>query len=110
MTITQTAPPDNNPPKRKSLVQRPVLVISIYSWIVPILILLVFLLGIVLGYFLHPSATAPIGQSDSPQNPTDAALSQTQRQKIMETLKQQTQHFQGSASAPVVMFEFGDFQ
>ena len=110
MTSPISSTPENTPPKRKLNTQRPVLVITLYNWFIPILILLIFTLGIVLGYFLHPSSSSPTAQLEPQQTPTAVGLSAEQRQHITDLIAQQTLYYQGSPNATVLMFEFGDFQ
>lgn len=108
--IPQILPDEPLPRKRKGTSHHPVAVLTIYNWFVPILVIIAFILGIILGYLAHPSSPSPAAKIQATPTSTETSLSPEQRQQLITFLSKETQHYLGDENAPVRMFEFSDFQ
>lgn len=99
--------------------ERAALVISIQSWVTPIVGVAMLILGLLGGYFGRPllagktagsaADTVPAASQETQTIQGTQGVSETQKQ-AMQTLISQTRHFTGSANAPVTIIEFSDFQ
>lgn len=96
--------------------RRPVLVINIYSWAIPIVALVTLAIGALAGYYgrsLLPRTPEISGDQsvDSAQQPVATIdNSPENRQRVMEYLVSKARHFRGNENAPVTMVDFSDFQ
>lgn len=95
--------------------KEPSITISVQSWATPIIGLVMLVLGLFGGYYIRPMLDAQADQSDvsiRSQQPSQESpgASGTGNQELMEYLVSETRHFRGSATAPVTLIEFGDFQ
>lgn len=106
-----TALPEIPPKKRRLGAEKPLFVLAVYSWTFPIALLITFLAGFLLGYYLRPNAnptqaarpTAALGQNPTTQD-------QSNRQQMLDLLASQTENYIGNEQAPVRMYEFSDFR
>lgn len=107
---------------------KPALTINFQSWATPILGLVMLVVGLVAGYFVHPLLTSSAKETSVAQAPATtaptvasaqasqqpAATSETSQiqsaQQLMDYLLSKTIHFEGDANAPVTIIEFSDFQ
>ncbi len=102
-------------PLKKSKRQRtPSLVINVQSWATPIVGVVMLLLGLLVGYLIHPiNATqqaVATTDSSSASAQTRPTADPTASKQLMDYLVTQVKHFQGDANAPVTLIEFSDFQ
>lgn len=108
---TTTVLTDLSSKKRRAATGKPLLVLAVYSWTFPIVVLVTFIAGFLLGFYLRPSANP--AQAARPnaaiaQNPT--AQNESSRQQVLELLANQTKNYIGDKQAPVRMYEFSDFR
>lgn len=103
---------------------KPALVINIYSWLTPVLAVIMLVSGLLLGYFGRPlierspaeslvQQITPLPQQavvDEPSVPVDATQATADLNELMGVLTTQVRHFKGDAQAPVTIIEFSDFQ
>ncbi|MCX8063345.1 MAG: DsbA family protein [Anaerolineales bacterium] len=97
--------------KRRLATGKPLFVLTVYTWTFPIVILITFIAGFLLGYYLrqptNPSQaalpTAAAGKNTTDQN-------QNTRQQVLELLANQTKNYIGNEQASVRMYEFSDFR
>lgn len=80
------------------------------------------LVGMVIGYLIHPIlatliAPVPLTQGTVPpsaeaRHPTATpdTTQATQAAAIMDAVVARTRHFKGDPAAPVILIEFGDYQ
>jgi hypothetical protein len=108
---------------------KPALTVVIQSWWTPAISVVMLVVGLLVGYFIHPviakdtqptqnvaAATTPIPTSTVAQaaaptvtlDPTMAAISSSE--ELMNYLISKTNHFQGNPDATVTLIEFSDFQ
>ncbi|MBN1149453.1 MAG: hypothetical protein JXA78_19485 [Anaerolineales bacterium] len=108
--------------KKERSGRQPVLRITMYSWSIPIVGLVMLVIGLLGGYFLRPLVAAEVGSPSDPAlaktteqaTPGSPDASQTQAPsqdilQVMEMLTSETRHFVGDPDAPVVIIEFSDF-
>ncbi|MGW8250363.1 MAG: hypothetical protein ACWGO1_06950 [Anaerolineales bacterium] len=106
----------------------PALVINVHSWATPIVGLLMLVVGLLVGYLVHPmiSASIPaetavaVAPANTPVPGTQAPESQVPAgdstqppaslQEVMEFLESEARHVKGDSQAAVTMVEFSDFQ
>jgi len=100
------------------------LTINFYSWMTPVVGILMLVAGLLLGYFGRPliatvgntgrdQAAVPTGTAVAavaPQPSTTEALDAPTKAQLMEYLNSQVRHFKGDENAPITMIEFSDFQ
>jgi hypothetical protein len=104
-------------------VQKPALVINLYSWITPIVGLVMLVLGLLAGYYARPlitgdtaSPSSSTANQDSQSSssiqpaPTQAQPSQEDVKEVMDYLVRETRHLKGDPDAPITLIEFSDFQ
>ncbi len=105
------------------------LTVVIQSWWTPAIAVVMLVVGLLAGYFIHPlvakdtqptqnvaAATTPVLTSTVAQptaptatvDPTMAAISSSE--ELMNYLISKTNHFLGSPDATVTLIEFSDFQ
>jgi protein-disulfide isomerase len=97
--------------KRRSAGGQPLFVLAVYSWTFPIAILLAFIAGVLLGYFVRADSNP--GQAVQPtvaQTQNNTAQNEGSRQQILALLAEQTKNYIGNEQAPVRMYEFSDFR
>ncbi len=92
--------------------KQPAVTITIQSWATPIVGVVMLVLGLLVGYYLHPlilaqSSNATTASIVTPPGSTDPSAAQ---QNLMASLIPKTRHFKGDPNAPVTIIEFGDFQ
>ena len=118
---------------------KPALTVVINSWWTPALAVIMLVVGLLAGYFIHPllakdadpsgdvaAATAPV--ETSPVETTPAATTPqvqitvptstvnpalaaiTNQEQLMAYLVSNTRHFKGDSGAPVTIIEFSDYQ
>jgi hypothetical protein len=108
---------------------KPALTVVIQSWWTPAISVVMLVVGLLAGYFLHPliakdaqstqnvaAATTPVPTSTTAQataptattDPTMAAINSTE--ELMNYIISKTDHFQGNPEATVTLIEFSDFQ
>ncbi len=110
-TPQPTLPPLEEPPRRrKGSSHHPAIIITVYNWFLPILMLIIFIIGIIIGYLAHPSSPSPTAKLPITPTADEVSLSPEQRQQLVAFLSKETKHFLGDENAPVRMFEFSDFQ
>jgi len=103
--------PNLSAKKRTAAKGNPLLVVAIYSWTLPIVILVTFLIGFLLGYFMRTSTTSVQAFRPTPVEDQNAlAQNENQRGQIMKLIASQTNHYIGNQQAPVQMYEFSDFR
>jgi protein-disulfide isomerase len=103
--------PEMSNKKRRSASGQPLFVLAVYSWTFPIAILIAFIAGIFLGYFVRPGSNP--GQAAQPtdvQNQNNTAQNEASRQQMLALLAEQTRNTIGNEQAPVRMYEFSDFR
>lgn len=106
----------------------PALVINVQSWATPVVGLLMLVVGLLAGYFIHPliaerfasetpiaaaPANTPAGEVPSAANPTSqatAAQAPANLQELMDYMVPQLRHIKGDPEAAVTIIEFSDFQ
>jgi hypothetical protein len=100
----------------KEVPRRPAVVINIYSWVTPIIAVVMLVVGLLGGYFgrpfIKPEEKAESVVSSTTQNqpvPTTGPTDE-QRQEMMNFLMGQVRHFKGDPDATVTIIEFSDFQ
>jgi hypothetical protein len=118
---------------------KPALTVVINSWWTPALAVIMLVVGLLAGYFIHPlldkdadptgaiaAATTPVDTSpvetipaaSTPQVQISVPTSTvnptmaaiTNQEQLMAFLVSNTRHFKGDAEAPVTMIEFSDYQ
>jgi protein-disulfide isomerase len=120
-------------PEETKKEKSPIMVINIYSWMTPVLAVVMLIIGLLVGYFIHPlpaaqvavvaptSAVTPTSAVAAVQPPAQIPQPPVQQQaqptmdpavlkQIVANLVSKTRHFKGSPNAPVTMLEFSDFQ
>jgi hypothetical protein len=109
----EESPAEELPPKKSKRQRSPSLVINFQSWATPIVGVVMLLLGLLVGYLIHPinaiqpAATADSSSASAQTRPT---ADPTASKQLMDYLVTQVKHFQGDANAPVTLIEFSDFQ
>jgi protein-disulfide isomerase len=103
--------PEPSGKKRRVSSAKPLLVVAVYSWTLPIVLLGTFLAGFLLGYVLRPPANAfQAARPTSAVNQNVTPASDNSRQQLMDLLASQTNHYIGNEKATVRMYEFSDFR
>jgi hypothetical protein len=108
---------------------KPAITVVIQSWWTPAISVVMLVVGLLVGFFIHPLVakeaqptqnvaavttpvpTSAVAQTASPTvtvDPTMAAISSSD--DVMNYLVSKTNHFQGSPDATVTLIEFSDFQ
>jgi len=81
------------------------------TWFIPVTALAAFLLGLLSGYFGRPLVSpGPAGIDVVAPGTPGVDPGPGGNQEVMSYLIQETRHFKGDASAPVVIIEFSDFK
>lgn len=110
-TPTSVTLSDFTSKKRRLTAGQPLLVLAIYSWSLPIILFVVFLIGFLIGYFLRPvTHSTQAARPTSAANQATAGSSEQSRQQIMALIAAQTSNYIGNERAPVRMYEFSDFR
>lgn len=109
-TPTSTIIPEPASKKRRPATGNPLVVVTIYSWTLPIVILITFFVGFLLGYYLRPTGTSPQAARITEQGQNTVTQNETSRQQMLELLAKQTKNYIGNEQAPVRMYEFSDFR
>ena len=102
---------------------QPALVINVQTWATPIVGVLMLVVGLLIGYFIHPLiptlggeetpvAVAPANPSGV-ENQSSVAAAEEQPanlQEVMDYLIPLARHSKGDPEAAVTLIEFSDFQ
>lgn len=114
-------------------ISQPALVINVQSWATPVAGLLMLVIGLLVGYLIHPliptpaqvetpaaaaaaavAANTPVSETAPTAENSAAAVAATQApanlEEVMSYLMSQARHIKGDPQAPVTMIEFSDFQ
>lgn len=110
-------------------ISQPALVINVQSWATPVAGLLMLVIGLLVGYLIHPLiptpaqvetpaaavvANTPVSETAPTAENSAAAVAATQApanlEEVMSYLMSQARHIKGDPQAPVTMIEFSDFQ
>jgi protein-disulfide isomerase len=118
---------------------KPALTVVIQSWWTPALAVIMLVVGLVAGYFVHPllnkdttasgdlaaatdpAVTAPIQSTPAETTPqvqitvptstvNPTMAAITNQEQLMAFLISNTDHFKGDPDAPVTIIEFSDYQ
>ncbi|GAB4468908.1 MAG: thioredoxin domain-containing protein [Anaerolineales bacterium] len=110
-TPTTTLFPQPSNRKRRTVTGKPLLVIAVYSWTFPIVLVLTFLVGFLLGYYLRPTTNpSRVANPTAAPDQNNTAQNENSRQDMLELLVNQTKNYIGNENAPVRMYEFSDFR
>ena len=124
-TETDETPEPQETPQSLEKSKSAALTINFYSWMTPVVGILMLVAGLLLGYFGRPlianvggntgrdQAAVPTGTAVAavaPQPSTTEALDAPTKAQLMEYLNSQVRHFKGDENAPITMIEFSDFQ
>lgn len=97
--------------KRRSASSQPLFVLAVYSWTFPIALLIAFVAGILLGYFVRSDSNpGRAAQPTAVQNQNNTAKNESRQQQMLALLAAQTRNYIGNEQAPVRMYEFSDFR
>ncbi len=103
--------PETPNKKRRSASGQPLFVLAVYSWTFPIAILIAFIAGIFLGYFVRSGSNpGTAAQPTAAQNQNNTTQNDSSRQQMLALLAEQTRNYIGNEQAPVRMYEFSDFR
>ena len=118
---------------------KPALTVVVNSWWTPALAVIMLVVGLLAGYFIHPllvkdadpsgdvaaaaapvetspvettpAATTPQVQISVPTSTVNPTLAAiTNQEQLMAYLVSNTRHFKGDPGAPVTIIEFSDYQ
>ncbi|PWH16025.1 MAG: hypothetical protein DDG59_10230 [Anaerolineae bacterium] len=97
--------------KRQPASGKPLFVLAVYSWTFPIIIILTFTVGFLLGYSVRSGSN--LAQAVRPtvaQSQNNSAQNESSRQQMLALLANQTKNYIGNEQAAVRMYEFSDFR
>ena len=95
----------------------PVVTINIQTWATPIVGLVMLVIGLLAGYYIHPLTLAQANTTTpnlsvvvTPPVVIPTADNSAAQQSLMNSLIPKMRHFKGDPNAPVTIIEFADFQ
>ncbi len=89
------------------------LTIHIHSWATPIVGFLMLIIGLLGGYYIHPTVSPLLSKATltpTASAETDTGTTSAGQPGLKDYVVAQTKHFLGDANAPVTVIEFSDFQ
>jgi xanthosine utilization system XapX-like protein len=124
-TQAKESPGEDEPEIQDDVPSRsqPALVINVHSWATPIVGLMMLVVGLLVGYLIHPlipsstqaetavavaPANTPVTDNQTPA--TAATGAPASLQEVMDHLESQARHIKGDPDATVTLIEFSDFQ
>lgn len=103
--------PEISNKKRRSTSGQPLFVLAVYSWTFPVVLLIAFIAGIFLGYFVRSDSNpGRVAQPTVAQNQGNTPQNESPRQQMLTLLAEQTRNYIGNEEAAVRMYEFSDFR